>query len=177
MSQLNLAFCNGPGGEVIQLKCGICEDLIQNLCYFSALQLEGSGSPCPLPTPPPPPWSQGGSSSSTGFSTASGHRPPKDPAELPKWLWQIPNARLTCKLQCSLKNWKPEKVQRKTERTEKVLCSEKQSIAMIVYCLWIIFLNAFCTWRKLYRYHPSCIFLDWYMNILVITHMLITQIL
>lgn len=43
MLQLNLASCNGPGGKVVQLKYGICEDLIQNLYHFSALKVGNRG--------------------------------------------------------------------------------------------------------------------------------------
>lgn len=77
MQQLNLASCDDPGGEVIQLKFGICEDLIQNFYCFSALQLGGRG----LPTATPLPCSGvrvGAPALLLCLALPQGHRPHKD---------------------------------------------------------------------------------------------------
>lgn len=130
------------------------EDLIQKF-YLSALQLGGWGSP-------PQPCSQ---AMESGWElqlcscvwrclrVMDPQRPESEaaavlPVELPKWFWQIPNAGSTYKLQWSLKNWKLEKV-KETEDYDD--------------CLLFVnnFSNAFYCWRKIYTYHPRCIFPDW----------------
>lgn len=162
MWQLNLASCSGPRGRVIQLKFGICEGFIQNLCRFSARQIGGKGLPCPRGS------SQGGGPSSTQSSVLpQGHGLP-----LPPKTWES-SSKVTDKLQrqdllasCS-GLWKI-KNHRGFRDTED-------------YCDYLLFVNhlsnVFYTWRRLYRCHLICIFKDCYVNILVIMHMLTVQMI
>lgn len=114
MRQLNPASCNGPGGEVIQLKCGICEDQIQNPHYFFSTANRRQG----FPSPPPPMesgWEFQLYCAWPGLRTQTPQRPRRAasvvlPVELPdSGKFQMQDLLASCSV---LWKTKPDKVQR-----------------------------------------------------------------